>query len=386
VDSDEVLTQAGTVIGTPAYMAPEQAIGRTTEIGPATDVWALGVILYELLTGRRPFTGENGETVKMKILTEAPPPPRSVRPDLSRDLEAVVLKCLEKKPDQRYPAAAALAEDLERFQDSQPLSLRPVPRFRRRTLIALAPLGAAALAAAAYTVYRQVSDPTKDSEKNQPAPSLTLVPDIGKPGRFRFLFIEKKASVVDSSADRPFSCRADGFCFIELLARAPASRFLLQAEMLLEGKPGDRAGGLYFAHTSYPAEKGEHHCYWLQSSTEPGGGIFRRLRVGRFQDQIPFLRHSSGVTVRSSYLSEDRGGVAGRWRKLAVEVTAEQVKGIWDGETLASESFSQVQERTIDVFKATRLPNVAFQPQGGLGLFLADAEASFRNVRLTPLS
>src|SRR5262245_7082032 len=84
LDSDEALTQTGVVLRTPAYMAPEQAIARAADIGPATDVWAVGVMLYELLTGRRPFTGENGETVKMKILTEAPLPPRTLRPDLSR--------------------------------------------------------------------------------------------------------------------------------------------------------------------------------------------------------------------------------------------------------------------------------------------------------------
>jgi serine/threonine protein kinase len=109
------LTQAGAVLGTPTYMAPEQAAGDLRRIGPHTDVYALGGILYELLTGHPPFRAANVYELLVQVCTVRPAPPRRVGPAVSGDLEAVCMKCLEKSPDLRYPTAAALAEDLTRF-------------------------------------------------------------------------------------------------------------------------------------------------------------------------------------------------------------------------------------------------------------------------------
>lgn len=111
------LTRDGSVMGSPYYMAPEQAAGHLDRIGPHTDVYAIGGILYELLTGQPPFQGQRLLDVLLQVASTMPVPPRQMIPEVSADIEAICLKCLQKSPDDRYPSATALAEDLSRFLD-----------------------------------------------------------------------------------------------------------------------------------------------------------------------------------------------------------------------------------------------------------------------------
>ncbi|MBX7104238.1 MAG: protein kinase, partial [Gemmataceae bacterium] len=119
------LSQSGEMIGTPSYMAPEQASGAK-RVGPPADIYALGAILYECLTGRPPFEGDNPISILMLVANSDPVHPARLRPGIPRDLESVCLKCLEKSPGRRYASARLLADDLERFLNGQSTEARPL--------------------------------------------------------------------------------------------------------------------------------------------------------------------------------------------------------------------------------------------------------------------
>lgn len=119
-------TRTGDVLGSPSYMAPEQAAGKTKELGPATDTYALGAMLHELLTGRPPFQAQTPMDTLWQVLTVEPEPLRRRLPSIPRDLETVCLKCLEKEPSKRYASALELADELERFLAGEPIRARPI--------------------------------------------------------------------------------------------------------------------------------------------------------------------------------------------------------------------------------------------------------------------
>jgi WD40 repeat protein/serine/threonine protein kinase len=131
--SDEAPTRSGVILGTASYMAPEQAGGKMHAIGPSADIYALGAILYELLTGRPPFRGESDLDTVLHVQLDEPVSPSRLRPRTPRDLQTICLKCLRKESERRYASASSLAADLRRYLDGQPIHARPTGRVERMT-------------------------------------------------------------------------------------------------------------------------------------------------------------------------------------------------------------------------------------------------------------
>jgi eukaryotic-like serine/threonine-protein kinase len=193
IECDHPLTLSGMQMGTPSYMAPEQAIGLSKSLGPAVDVYALGAILYEMLTGRPPFRAENAIETQRQVIRVDPVSPARINASVPRDLETICLSCLNKDPQRRYSTASGLAADLGRFLRNEPIEARPIGNSERafrwiRRNPALTALACTAIAlvclAVTFALRELTASEQRQAETEKWKQRLEYVTNLEQEGRF----------------------------------------------------------------------------------------------------------------------------------------------------------------------------------------------------------
>jgi hypothetical protein len=431
IDSDAALTQPGDFIGTPAYMAPEQAARLPETITARTDVWSLGVLLYELLTGRRPFAGKGSQEVTQQILTADPPKPRTVRPGLDRGLETIVLQCLEKEPARRYASAEALADDLARWLRAEPIAARPDPwprrtwrKLRRHPSFAAVLVLVGTLALAAAVLWHGFKDrpagadgPPQEAWKAIQKElalgrQVTLVAETGPP-RWHRCRMGEAGLTLKSSDQQPLTLESWGGgkpLLMELLpSEPPCPAYVFRAEILHNqaANAGEVGLGVLINEQGTPPQTPE---YYLCTLTFTDHGPFAaRGRRGIPKAHVKFsLRHygkhipipsNEAILLDHEYAVEKK-----EWRRLAVEVTRDKIRVQWMGQWIGvvdRHKLGTTARRLLGLDlklrpnllpKGFRVPEVADskQPSGPirfeevLALYVRDGSASFRKVTVQP--
>jgi serine/threonine-protein kinase len=411
-DGEVAITQPGAVLGTPAYMAPEQARGQGEQVGPATDVWALGVILYELLTARRPFNASRPAAVASLICTTEPARPRVLRPELEPSLEVVVLKCLEKEPRARYSSAAALAGDLALWLAGEPIRAKP-PSLRQR-LARLArrhpALSTAAVLLAAFLCLLPLllgrGDPGEQLRREREqqalktlhsvqggldrAETVPLVPLLGD-GRKYYRRVGNPDPYTVNGAPDVLGLKNFRVGALDLLPERPREgyRFSAEVNVRLTATRGGTNAGIYVAATEWPAPEGGTEQWFLSLSFPDSGKVGTVLcELHRYFAPAGIIDPDHTHLFVRRELPETQPNLD-TWRQLRFDVTPKGILPSWEGKvigTLTNEYF-EIGLRSL----ARQTPVAAGHPsaeqmlRGALGLYNRNADSQFRNVVVEPL-
>jgi predicted Ser/Thr protein kinase len=402
------MTKTGTVLGTPAYMAPEQADGRRGEVGPAADIYALGATLYELITGKPPFAGENPVAVAVKVVKEPPKPPRALNPAVSPELNDVVMRCLEKDPRDRYPNAAELANDLFRVIRHEPIG-KPhfatlARKFVRKNRIWLVGLGLVLVAAAAAIIVKP-EDPKAKLLRLVKAGERFDLPLDAK-GLPAYVAWRGLPVPLGSPAKGVWGFKTDDEAYLELLPDSWHDRYTVSLDFRQMSAANEHSSrvGVFLMRDSPPPDPER-----LQRLTQ-----IRLHDWPRRREPVPGMRQlfvETGYSARGDGNRPEIGvanGVSGAnfppgdqspvWRRMTVSVAPDGMRvtlaNASDPETLLVDQFSKLEWLAKNPPELLEQPAVklhgglaavpAWQPRCRVGVFAAAASVEFRNVAVTP--
>ncbi|MBY0228652.1 MAG: serine/threonine protein kinase [Gemmataceae bacterium] len=358
------MTPSGAVLGTLWYMSPEQVRGDLLRLGRASDVWALGVILHELVAGQRPFLGDELR-VASAIVSDPPPP---LPPEQSRGLQPIISKCLEKRPERRYATARQLADDLKAWLEGLP----PRPRNRRATMAAcLSALSLGGLTALVGGEAKPGPEPPKRS----------LLREDGWPASMAWMSGQEKTRLAGIPSEKALSITAESSCLLDLASAPGWLAYRLVAEVRYSEGPTGSAG-IYIGRTLEPDRWGGGHVFLrlaLRDTAEQGGFVL--LEISRRQAKGG-AGSNRAVLMPAAAFPPDMLPGPRPWQRLELAVTPKEVRASWNGKLLASKPVAEIREEA-----ATRLGLPAWNPlgPGGLGVCVNDAEAAFRNVALAEI-
>jgi serine/threonine-protein kinase len=425
LDGAVTQTQTGVLLGTPGYMAPEQAAGQNDQITPSTDTWALGIILYELLTGRRPFAKGSWPEVCQQVLSVRPPRPGQLRPGLDPALEAIVQKCLEKEPKARFATAGELAEELGRWLRGEPTQTYPLGwrastrRFVRRhalACMAAVALSVSAAVAAFLFVYldpdRELKAIQRDLAKGQ---KVTLIGETGAPRWYKIREGEKAAQV-SIGPDELFTVNALSFCLVELVHDPQSDHFLFRAEVMHTKATHNSEVGIYVAHRVHSVGRNAAHSFLTFAYDDVTEADARHARVaGKVppnllppppKDRAFWLFGQLHAARDGEYVSGDRlsnwsvkrfvpaGLKGGGWHLLELQVTPESVQAFWDHEPIGTCAWGDLDQQARDALESRKrnalgdLSEEEWRPEflarGALGLYALNGSVKFKNVAVEP--